>query len=75
LHDAIELEKRGIPTAVMITDAFEHEADVQREAFGASWLKPVIIEHPLSTLTDEQIASRASQSTADLTLVLTTDAV
>jgi|TARA_B100001750_G_scaffold203947_1_gene180051 hypothetical protein len=75
LHDAIELEQRGIPAAVIITDAFQHEADVQCEAFGASWLTPVVIEHPLSTLTDEQIDSRASQATDTLAITLTTDAV
>jgi len=75
LHDAIELEQRGIPVAVIITDAFQHEANVQCEAFGASWIAPVAIEHPLSTLTDEQIDSRAAQATDALAITVTTDTV
>ena len=62
MHDAVALEERGIPTAVIVTDAFLHEADVQRTALGAERLEPVVITHPLSTLTDEQIAARASEA-------------
>ena len=47
-----------------MTDAFLHEADVQRTALGAERLDPVVITHPLSTLTDEEIAGRAAEAAA-----------
>ena len=64
MHDAVELERRGVPTAVIVTDAFLHEADLQRTALGAELLAPVVIAHPLSTLTPEEIAARAAQAAA-----------
>jgi hypothetical protein len=35
---------------------------VQRDALGMHGLAPVVIEHPLSTLTDEEIERRAHQA-------------
>lgn len=60
MHDAIELEARGVPTAVIVTSEFVREANVQREALGMTGVVPVVIEHPLSSLTDEEIAARAA---------------
>ena len=60
MHDAIELEARGVPTAVIVTSEFVREAKVQREALGMSGVVPVVIEHPLSSLTDEQIRARVA---------------
>lgn len=65
MHDGVELERRGRPTAVVITEAFEHEAEVQRRALGMDGLAPVVIAHPLSTLTDDEIEARAARA-ADL---------
>jgi hypothetical protein len=62
MHDAISLEALGVPTAVIVTAEFVHEADVQRRALGMPDLAPVVIDHPLSTLTDAQIQARAAQA-------------
>ena len=70
MHDAVGLEERGVPTAVIVTDAFLHEADVQRSALGAELLEPVVITHPLSTLTDEEIAVRAAEAVARVKQIL-----
>ena len=75
MHDAVELEKRGIPTAVIVTDAFLHEAEVQRTALGADLLNPAVIQHPLSTLSDTEIESRAKQAATAVISVLVTDAL
>ena len=53
-----------------MTDAFLHEADVQRTALGAERLEPVVIAHPLSTLTDEEIAARAAEAVARVKQIL-----
>ena len=71
MHDAVALEARGVPTAAIVTDAFLHEADVQRTALGAERLEPVVITHPLSTLTDEEIAGRGNEAAAGARRVLT----
>ena len=62
MHDAMRLESLGLPAAVIVTTSFVHEARVQREALGMSDLVPVVIEHPLSSLSDEEIRSRAAQA-------------
>lgn len=59
MHDGVELESLGVPTAVVVTEAFLHEATVQRRALGMTGLQPVVIEHPLSTLTEDEIEARA----------------
>ena len=59
MHDAVMLEERGIPTAVVVTDAFLNEARVQQHALGMDDLEPVVIRHPLSTLKEEEIEERA----------------
>ena len=53
-----------------MTTEFLHEAEVQRDALGMHDLTPVVIEHPLSTLTDEEIEQRAQQAAAQCVDVL-----
>lgn len=62
MHDSIELELLGIPTAVIVTTEFVHESHVQRAALGMSTLDPIVIQHPLSSLTDAEIGQRAAQA-------------
>ena len=71
MHDTARLEKRGIPTAVIVTAAFLEEAEVQRAALGADDIEPVVITHPLSTLSEEEIQDRAKEAAAQLERVLT----
>ena len=62
MHDTVELEARGLPTALIITTEFQREAQVQRDALGMTALDPVVIQHPLSSLTDDEILQRAAQA-------------
>jgi len=66
MHDGISLESLGVPTAVIVTTTFLHEARVQREALGMQGLVPVVIEHPLSSLSDDEIRGRAAQALAQV---------
>jgi hypothetical protein len=49
---------------VVVTTEFLHEANMQRDALGMPDLTPVVIDHPLSTLSDSEIAQRAKQTAA-----------
>ena len=62
MHDAIRLETSGIPTAVLVTTVFLHEAKVQREALGMTAIEPIVVTHPLSTLSNEQLDERANEA-------------
>ena len=46
----------------MVTSEFLHEAEVQRAALGMPDLNPVVIDHPLSTISDADIDARAAQA-------------
>ncbi|HEV8678207.1 MAG TPA: hypothetical protein VGQ90_02440 [Stellaceae bacterium] len=46
----------------MVTAEFLHEAEVQRDALGMPDLIPVVIDHPLSTISDAEIDARAAQA-------------
>jgi hypothetical protein len=56
------LEARGRPTAVIVTSEFVLEAESQRDALGMAGLDAVVIAHPLSSLTDEEIGRRIEQA-------------
>jgi hypothetical protein len=45
-----------------VTSEFLHEAEVQRAALGMPDLMPVVIDHPLSTISDAEIDARAAQA-------------
>jgi hypothetical protein len=49
---------------VVVTTEFLHEARMQRDALGMPDLAPVVIDHPLSTLSDAEIDRRAEQAVA-----------
>ena len=70
MHDGFSLESLGVPTAVIVTTEFLHEARVQREALGMTGLVPVVIQHPLSSLSDEEIRGRAAQALEQVVGVL-----
>ena len=57
----------GKPTAVVVTTEFLHEAEVQREALGMPDLAPVVIDHPLSTISEAEIDARAAQAAEQAT--------
>jgi len=62
MHDTVTLESRGLPTATIVTTEFVLEAEAQRDALGMAGLEPVVIAHPLSSLTGEEIGRRIEQA-------------
>jgi hypothetical protein len=69
IRDAIALEKLGIPTATVVTTEFVRETELQRRALGMDDLIPVITGHPVSSITDEEIAERVEQIRVQAPLV------
>jgi hypothetical protein len=62
MHDSVMLESAGRPTAVIVTKEFRLEGEAQRDALGMTGLVSVVIDHPLSSLTDEEIGTRIAQA-------------
>jgi hypothetical protein len=61
IRDSIALEKRGIPSAAVITTEFVRETELTRRALGMPDLAPVVIDHPVSSITQHEIATRVRQ--------------
>lgn len=61
VRDSIALEKLGIPSAVIITTEFVRETELTRQAVGMKTLEPVVIAHPVSSITAEEVAQRVAQ--------------
>ena len=70
MHDAAELESRATPTTVIVTEAFVRESEAQRQALGLAELTPVVITHPLSTISDAEIEDRAAEAATQVVTVL-----
>jgi hypothetical protein len=63
VHDAVRLERRGIPTAVVGTEPFLDEALEQARVLGMPDLRIVTVGHPVQLLSRQQV-----QELADLAL-------
>ena len=60
IRDSIALEDRGIPAAAVITTEFVNETRLTRAAVGMPELRPVVIDHPVSSITDEEVRQRVA---------------
>jgi hypothetical protein len=61
IRDSVALEKLGIPSAAIITTEFERETELTRTAIGMQGLIPIVIDHPVSSITQAEVEVRATQ--------------
>jgi hypothetical protein len=61
IRDSVALEKLGIPSAAIITTEFERETELTRTAIGMQGLVPIVIDHPVSSITQAEVEARAAQ--------------
>jgi hypothetical protein len=66
VHDAVRLERRGIPTAVVGTEPFVDEALEQALVLGMPDLRIVTVPHPVQLLTREGVQALADAAFADV---------
>jgi hypothetical protein len=50
LHDGISLEKRGIPTVVIVSEPFIGNANVMARLLGIPDYRYIALPHPISSL-------------------------
>lgn len=55
VHTSVELEKRGIPTTVVITSAFRNALDVQYRGKGMPGHPCIELPHPIYYLSPEEL--------------------
>jgi len=70
VHDGIEMEKLGIPTASIVTHVFRNTANAMTRMMGVPDFDYVIAEHPLSSLTDAEVKARAAQIAPEVERIL-----
>ena len=63
VRDSVALERLGVPAACIITTEFVEETGLTRAAIGMPGLRPVVIDHPVSSITAEEVAARVAQIT------------
>jgi hypothetical protein len=71
VHDGIELERRGRPAAVLCTDSFLVTGRAMARERGWPDYPIVVVEHPIITLSDAELAQRAEKALPLIVEVLT----
>ena len=71
MHDGIDLEKRGVPTAAIITHVFLNTAQAMTRMMGVPDYRYVVAQHPLSSLTDAEVKQRAAALADEVEAILT----
>jgi hypothetical protein len=61
IRDAVALEKMGIASAAIITTEFVKETELTLQALGMPNFAPVVIDHPVSSITPDEIERRVCQ--------------
>jgi len=70
LHDAVAGEKHGIPSIGIMTSKFVSAAELMARVLGADGYPFVVIDHPISSATQEMLADRARKAVADSARIL-----
>ena len=71
MQDAANLEKRGIPSVVLVTKPFDSQARSMAELMGLSNYGYALIDHPMGSLSKEEVMGRAEVAVAQVLKQLT----
>ena len=55
MHDGVFFEDQGLPTATVISTEFAKAARAQAAALGATDYRTVMVQHPIQTLTRDEV--------------------
>ncbi len=62
MFDTVEFEKRGVPSLLICSDAFEAEARELSQRLGLPNIRLAVIRHPVVVQTDEELWDSARQA-------------
>ena len=65
MHDAITVEKLGVPAVGVMTTKFVSAADLMARVLGADGFRYVAIEHPISSATDAALDAEAKRTVVE----------
>ena len=61
MHDAISLERLGVPSACIVTDGFVATGRVMADFAGLPGYPLIVIDHPIADNSDDQLRAKAEQ--------------
>jgi alkanesulfonate monooxygenase SsuD/methylene tetrahydromethanopterin reductase-like flavin-dependent oxidoreductase (luciferase family) len=61
VHDGVFFEDNGMPTATVISTEFAKAARAQAGALGAERYKTIMVQHPIQTLTRDEVRALADR--------------
>ena len=64
MHDAISSERVGTPAVGVMTSNFVSAAELMAKVLGMPGYDFAVIDHPVSSATDEELEARALQTMA-----------
>jgi hypothetical protein len=70
LADGIVLERAGVPAVSICTDAFAAPARAMAEMNGLPDFEPVMIPHPIASLSRAEIEANVAPAIADVVRIL-----
>ncbi|MBI4638726.1 MAG: hypothetical protein HY727_20505 [Candidatus Rokubacteria bacterium] len=71
MHDGVFFEDHGVPTATVLSSEFVRAASAQAEALGATDYRPIVVPHPIQTLTREEVRALADKAFDEIVRGLT----
>ncbi|MFC1985261.1 hypothetical protein ACFLT4_05550 [Chloroflexota bacterium] len=66
VHDSIELEKRGIPTATVCSSEFVSLGKATAQTIGMPHIAIVSVSHPVGGVSREEVLKKADDSFEDI---------
>jgi hypothetical protein len=73
VHDAIEFERMGIPSVVIVSTEFEALGRAFATSVGAPDYPFVVVPHPVATLADAKVRALAERFVDEVVGLLTND--
>tara|TARA_B100001741_G_scaffold136363_1_gene112270 strand:+ start:244 stop:465 length:222 start_codon:yes stop_codon:yes gene_type:complete len=62
LHDAVSSERAGTPALGVMTSRFVSAAELMSNVLGAPGYKFAVIDHPVSSASDTELANKAKKA-------------
>lgn len=70
MHDGIEFEKQGVPTAVLCTEPFESSAKAMAKICGIPNYPFILLSHPLGGLAADSLRDHAAKAVPEVVSIL-----
>ncbi|MFT5507406.1 MAG: hypothetical protein ACI89J_000470 [Hyphomicrobiaceae bacterium] len=70
MHDSIIGERLGLPSVSVMTTQFVSAAQLMSRVLGAEDYPFVVVEHPISSASNDVLGDRARQAAADSAAIL-----